>query len=360
MSNYPEVQLPCIEPYFENSKTLEMKPLICIFSLFLQKTRNAAALLFTILICSLLLTNSLYGQSNVKLQQIKPKWNLGDQKMVHTTSGTKIFKKDSLINTAEATARYSIKVIDTVNYYTLLYSNEPNSIDISTNPNIPKVDSFVNILTDIIKKIEKETNSFKYELQVDKSTGQAIKVKNSDEFIKMTELATIRIIDELGEKIRKPNIPVDSIKQKVIANFKLSESKILETVTNQFNYLMQPYSYEFPYNSTITQKTMVHDVNALGEFGGIEMPAMITLSSKQHNNKLTIFSDTEYDKDFLLELIKKKYKDAGNLTTSDISLNEKVETIFSTKNSWIVSHLSDIIFIVEDVKIVNHTFISFQ
>lgn len=280
--------------------------------------------------------------------------------MVHTASGTKIFIKDSLFNNTEATANYSIKVIDTVKDYTLLYSNEPNSIDIESKSSIPKIDSVVNIFTDIIKKIEKETNSFKYELLVDKNTGQALKVKNSDNFLKMTEQLTFTMIDELGEKMKKSDIRIDSIKQKVIAYFKLAEPKILETVTNQFNYIMQPYLYEFPYNSTISQKTMVHDVNALGEFGGIEMPAILTISSKQHDSSLTIQSDTDYDKGFLLEQIKRKYKNMSDLTTSDIFLSEKVETIFTTTNSWMVSHKSDVVFTMKEVKVINQTIVSFQ
>jgi hypothetical protein len=296
----------------------------------------------------------------MKLHHIKPKWKLGDQKMVHTESGTKIFIKDSLFNNTEATANYSIKVIDTVKNYTLLYSNEPNSLDIETTSSIPKIDSVVNVFTDIIKKIENETNSFKYELLVDKNTGQAFKVKNSDTFLKMTEQLTSTMIDELGEKMKKSNIQIDSIKQKVSAHFKLEEPKILETMINQFNYIMQPYSYEFPYNSTISQKAMIHDVNALGEFGGIEMPAILTISSKQHDSSLTIQSDTDYDKGFLLEQIKKKYKNMSDLTTSDIFLSEKVETIFTTKNSWMVSHKSDVVFTMKEVKVINQTIISFQ
>ena len=296
----------------------------------------------------------------MKLHQIKPKWKLGDQKIVHTESGTKIFIKDSLFNNTEATANYSIKVIDTVKNYTLLYSNEPNSIDIETKSSIPKIDSVVNFFSDIIKKIEKETNSFKYELLVDKNTGQALKVKNSDMFLKMIEQLTFTMIDELGEKMKKSNIQTDSIKQKVIAYFKLVEPKILETMTNQFNYLMQPYSYEFPYNSTISQTAMVHDVNALGEFGGVEMPATLTISSKKKDNILTIQTDTDYDKDFLLEQIKKKYKNMSNLATSDIFLSEKEEATFTTTNGWIVSHKSNIVFKTKEVKVINETIVSFQ
>ncbi len=254
----------------------------------------------------------------MKLHQIKPKWKLGDQRMVHTESGTKIYIKDSLFNNTKSTSDYSIKVIDTVKNYTLLYSNEPNSIVIETKSSVSKIDSVVSSFTDLIKKIEKETNSFKYELLVDKNTGQALEVKNSDKFLRMIEQLASAIIDELGEKLKKSNIQIDSLKQKVIAHFKLVEPKILETMINQFNYIMQPYSYEFPYNSTISQKTMVHDVNALGEFGDVEMPATLAISSKKYNNILTIQTDTDYDKAFLLKQMKMKYKNMSGLTVSDI------------------------------------------
>lgn len=321
--------------------------------------RNRAARC-AFLVCLLLLSNFIFCQSNNQLHQIKPKWKLGDQKKAHTESFTKIFIKDSLFNNTEATANYSIKVIDTVKYFTLLYSNEPNSIDIEIKSSIPKADSVVNFITDIIKKIEKETNSFKYELLVDKNTGQALKVKNSDKFLKKIEQVASAMIDELGEKMQKSSTQIDSIKQKVVTYFKLAEPKILGTMINQFNYIMQSYSYKFPYNSAITQNAMIHDVNALGEFGDVEVPAVQTISSKKNNNSLTIQINADYDKEFLLELMKKKHKNLSDLTASDIFLSEKEEATFTTTNSWIISHKSNVVFEMKGVKVINQTIVSFQ
>lgn len=337
-----------------------MKKANPLFSTLTLIFKSSSAARITMSVCLLLLSNFIFGQANIKLQQIKPKWKMGDQKMVHSESSTKVFLKDSLINKTEASSNYSIKVIDTVKSYTILYSNEPSSIEIETKSSIPKVDSAVNIFTDIIKQIEKETNSYKYELLVDKNTGQAFKVKNSDKFLKMIEQVASTMIDKLGEKMNKSNIQIDSMKKRINAYFKKEEGKILETIINQFNYIMQPYSYEFPYNSTISQKTMVYDVNALGTFGGIEMPAVLTISSNQQSNSLIIKSDTDYEKEFLLELLKKKSKNMENLTISDIDLSEKVETIFITKSSWIVSHNSDVFLSMKDIKVVNQTRVSFQ
>lgn len=311
-------------------------------------------------ICLLLLSNSIFSQSVTQLHQMKPKWKLGDKKRVHTESTSKIFIKDSLFNNTEATGNYNIQVIDTVKNYTLSYSNESSSTGIETKSSNPKLDSVVNFFTGIIKDIEKEANAFEYELLINKNTGQAFKIQNGDKYLKMVEKVASTMIDELGKKEAKTNTQIDSIKQKVIAYFKLAEPKILETTINQFNYLMQAYSYTFPYNSTISQKTMVYDVNALGEFGDIEIPAVLTISSKQHNNNLTIQTDTDYDKDFVLGLIKKKYKDMSDLTTSDFFLSEKAETIFTTTNSWIVLHKSDVVFKMKEVKVVNETTVSFQ
>src|SRR5690349_9418842 len=150
-----------------------MKKTYCLFSPFLF-CKSVTAAGCTILVCMLFITNLSIGQSNLKLHQIKPKWKLGDQKTVYSQSGTKIYIKDSLINNTEATGSYNIKVIDTVKYYTLLYSNGPKSIDFETKSNTAKIDSVVNLFTELIKKIQKATNSFKYELLVDKNTGQAV------------------------------------------------------------------------------------------------------------------------------------------------------------------------------------------
>ncbi len=149
------------------------------------------------------------------------------------------------------------------------------------------------------------------------------------------------------------------MKEKVITYCKLAEPKILETTINQFNYIMQPYSFVFPYNSSVSQRAMIHDVNALGDFGGVEMPAILTISSKERDNTLTILTDTDYDKDFLLEQIKKKRKNMDDIKTSDIFLSDKVETVFATKSSWIISHKSNITFELKEVKVINQTIINF-
>lgn len=312
------------------------------------------------IVCLLLLSDSIFSQSGKQLHQIKPKWKLGDQRRVHTTSSSRIFIKDSLVNSTEVTGNYSIRVIDTVKNFTLSYSSEPGSTGIETRSSAPMVDSAVNFFAGIIKYIEKETNSFKYELLVDKNTGQAFKVKNGEEYLKMVGQVTANMIDELGKKKGKTSTQIDSMKQIVMAYFKSAEPKILETTINEFNYLMQAYSYSFSYNATISQKTMVHDVNALGAFGDTEMPAVLTISSKQQNNSLIVQTVTDYDKAFLLEQAKKKYRNMSGLTASDIFLSEKTEALFTTKNNWMVSHKSEVVFEMKEVKVMNETVVTFE
>ena len=190
--------------------------------------------------------------------------------------------------------------------------------------------------------------------------SRKVKIKNSDKLIKTIEQASFRVIDELNENTGITKNQIDTMKQKVISYFKLNEPKILETMINGFNYIMGAYSLTFPYNSSISQKAMVHDVNAMGEFGDIEMPAVITTSSKKGNSSLTIQTDTDYDKDFLLEQIKKKYSNMNDLTTSDIFLSEKTEALFITMTNWIVSQKTSVVFKTKKVKVINETLVSFQ
>jgi hypothetical protein len=50
----------------------------------------------------------------------------------------------------------------------------------------------------------------------------------------------------------------------------------------------------------------------------------------------------------------------GDIKTSDIFLIDKVETVFATKNSWLISHESNLIFELKEVKVINQTIIKFQ
>lgn len=302
-----------------------------------------------------------FAQSkNNQLHQLIPKWKLGDQKKVITVTNNQIFLKDSLISNTEVKGKYIIQVIDTVKNYTLSFFNEPNSNGLEVQSSIPKVDSVVNFFTGLIKNIEKESRAFKYELLVDKNSGQAFKVKNGDKFLKLVEELAFTMINELGEKKVKSETEIDTMKQKVMAYFKSAEPKILESLINQFNYLMQAYTYTFQINTAISQKTMIHDVNALGSFGGLEMPADLIISSTREKNIITIQTQTEYDKDFLLKEMKKRYKNMGDLTTSDFILSEIAEATFKTTNNWIISHKTNVVFQMKEVKVVNETKVSFQ
>lgn len=308
----------------------------------------------------LFFSNFIFCQPNTQLHSIKPNWKLGDIKKVHTVTFTNIYIKDSLVNNTEVKSYYSIAVIDTNKHYTLSYSIESNSLDVKTESNISEVDSALAIMTDIIKNIEEETQSFQYEILVDKKTGQALEVKNSDKFLTLIEKATSNVIDKFGNKLGMSSTPIDSIKQKIGSYFKLKGPNILKTMLNEFNYIMGAYSLTFPYNSSISQEALVHDVNTLGEFGDIEFPAFITTSSKKTDESLTIQTDTDYDKEYLLNQFKKKHKSMAELTTSDIYLSEKTEAIFTNATNWIVSQSSIVIFKVKEVKVINETKVSFQ
>ena len=315
-----------------------------------------AALLANLLVFS----TSVFAQSTARLHKMTPKWRLGDEKSVHTESHSQIFYKDSLLNNTVAAANYHLKVIDTVKNYTLLYFHEPNSFDIQSSSSNQVLDSAANFVTAITRRIEKEVSSCKYQLVVDKKSGLAVEVKNPDEYLAVIEKAASSLVGELGQKFGKTEAQVDSFKRMVVAFFKMAEPKVLQTTINEYNYIMQAYSFSFPYNSSISQKAMVHDFNALSEFGNVEMPAVITVSSKLAGNSLVVKTDTDYDKEFLLEQMKKKHKDMAEMKPSDIFLSEKEETVFATKNSWIVSQQSDVLFEMKEVKIVNQTLIKFN
>ena len=81
---------------------------------------------------------------------------------------------------------------------------------------------------------------------------------------------------------------------------------------------------------------------------------------KKNDDNLIVNTDIDYDKEFLLEQIKKKYKNMNDLTTDDIFLSEKTETSFTTTTNWIISQKSDVVFKTKEVKVINATSVTFQ
>lgn len=102
----------------------------------------------------------------------------------------------------------------------------PNSLDIKSSSSIPEADSVGDFLASMIKKIETETKYFEYEILVDKNTGQALRIKNEENFLSLIEKVVSKMMVEYGEKVGKTKAQIDSMNQKIVGYYKLMEPKI--------------------------------------------------------------------------------------------------------------------------------------
>ena len=312
-----------------------------------------------LLFIGLIFFGKLFSQND--LISISPLWKLNEVRKVHSEATMKVYINDTLSSDTKAVNSYTIKVIDTTKNYLLSYSQKAGDLDLSLSFNNTKADSVAQKLTKIIKMIEVRLTNFQYQIVLDKQSGQAIEIKNRQELNDSLTIIIKSIVYELGTKKGKSQEQMDSMATKILRNFKAKEASMIETTLNQVNVIFQAYSYSFPLKGSYSQELMIHDVNAGGYFGASEFPAtMVIQSVKNSNNTLKVNTNLLYDKKFLLEQIKKKSTAMNDLKEEDLSISEKNDILFDLKNTWIISHKSNVEFLTPKVKVYNETTMTFS
>ena len=299
--------------------------------------------------------------------RITPRWQLGDERTVHVEASTKITIADTLVTDAIVTSDFRIKVLDTVENYTLSYMQISNDFAMELSSNIPEFNSGKEMVLFAIQKLIKEVPNFEYRVLVNKASGLAFDLENADEYLSFIELISIKIVGELHSAMNKaavkkgkPEMNIEVLNEVMLPRFKAAHPQMIQSAINGLNLLLQAYTYEFPINGSISEKIMVYPVNALGADADIEYPATITLSSTVSENELVGYSNLDYDKSFVLEQMKKKTENLEETQASDLSMVENAEYVFDTNTSWIKLYKRNVSFELPNVKTVMQSTMTYE
>jgi len=301
------------------------------------------------------------------LTKITPKWQIGDERTVHVEASTTITIADTLTTETTITSDFRIKVVDTVENYILRYTQ--TSIDFAVEPplDIPEFKSAKEMVLYAVQKLIKEVSSFEYEVLVNKESGLAFDLDNSAEYLNFIELASIKIVGELHAATNKvavkkgiPEINIEKLNEVLLPRFKAAHPHLIQSVINGLNLLLQAYTYKFPISGSISEKTMVYPISALGEDGEIEYPATITLTSTTFENELVGYSKLDYDKTFFLEQMKKKTENLEETQASDLSMVENAEYVFDTNTTWIKLYKRNVSLELPNVRTVTQTTMTYK
>jgi hypothetical protein len=304
----------------------------------------------------LLIFSNFSHSQDVDLYTATPDWEIGDVKYVHTDDRTTTYLSDTVFTDIQIEANYKIEIVDATDYFTILYTQEPGDLKVETS--IEVLDNFI---ASMMKKAERELEGFDYKVQVEKETGEAIELVNSDEMLEIVKKILIELIDETGEEKNATKAKIKEMKTAMLENLESMTAPMIETILNGVTYLFQAYTYSFPLDETYSEAVDVYDINAMGIFGDTEFPSTRILESKTEGDDLTIQTSLIYDKTFLLEQMKKKSPHMTELTEDDLSISEKETVVINTgDNNWIKSHVSDVEFRMPQVYVVGKTVITYK
>lgn len=179
--------------------------------------------LITTLIAVLLAFISFAQETD--LYQITPKWSIGEERIINSESETITYIADTVFSTVKANGKYKIVVLDTVDIYSIEYSqlSDDFNVDIST-----KNDSVSNLLMQLIQDITTKIAHLEYTVFVSKESGLAFEIKDSKELNEKIIKIISEFVSDLGKKKNK------SPAEMSIVLVKNATKKMFETSTQVY------------------------------------------------------------------------------------------------------------------------------
>jgi len=308
------------------------------------------ALLFTLLFSSL----SLFSQT-LDFYSMPPLWKLGDKKTVSTKSYSQISLNDSIISQTSLNGSYEITVIDTVDAFTLRYKQNDNNI---TSPKTENVTLEESVMLGITEDLLHAFNNLSYDVLVEKTTGLAYEIKNTEALLETITQSSTRIITDNLKSTPMSSYEIDSVK-KVLTNHYANLLPEMEvSILNSINYLLQSYSYNFPFDNVAEQAVSTYELNQLGDFKGVEFPAIMSIGAKQEEeNTTSIKIEMDYDIPYFIEQLKKT-RSSTEIRPEEITLINKSKIDFNSTTTWIKEHQTFMKFTIKDVVSIEKTIIT--
>ena len=185
-------------------------------------------LLFVLTVTYLSLSTVL-SQDNFVAISIE--WQLGDKKKVTTVSSEIMLMNGVEILNTSSTGVYTIEVVDTVDFFTLVYQQKKTDIDFNLSLS---QDTSNREITEYIHQLIELTSDVSYTIRVDKDTGEPIEVLNEDEIIEQIKGITKKILPKL--ELDTTDSMFSSFNETVMDEVVGSvHSQIMQTILNSCN-----------------------------------------------------------------------------------------------------------------------------
>ena len=274
---------------------------------------------------------------------------------------------DTVASKVDVVSDFRIKVVDTVENYTLQYTQTKTNFKPAIDEEHPVFKSANDITLFGLQKLEHKISSFEYAVLVKKQTGLAFELSNQDEykiFVDSMALITVAevqgVLNKLAARSGQSEVGLEKMQRILLPQFEAAQPQMLQAAMNTLNLLLRAYSYEFPLDKSSSEKIMVDPVRELEAEEGVQYPATITLKSSKSKKELSGSSNLYYDNFFIYEQMRLQGLYLENIKAADLSVVENADFVFDTKSSWIKTFESYSNVELPRLKTMNRTTVTFN
>lgn len=295
-----------------------------------------------------LYSSFVFAQEEVSNYQLNTSWGLGESRKVSKVAIKKIVLDGELAQETTTSEDYILTVIDTSLRTTLEFERVYLPLKKEDVEKIQPQD----LMPFMIKNIELRMQCLPYKLLIDRSTGLAFEVVN--ERIYTENIATVisKSIQDFKPFMQDSEEGLADFKEQLSGYLKGSKKNILETVKNQLNELLEPYTYSYPIAETVEKSVVIDQIGNNKEGMGKEVPAMLRLTAEISNEKLTVSTALTYDKSAFLDYMKYSNPAFVNVAAEDLNVVEKKNFSANTKTKWVQEYSSEMLTEIPGIRII--------
>lgn len=296
----------------------------------------------------LLYSSFICAQEDEPHFQLSTSWDLGEKRNVSKVAIKKIFIDAELVQETTNSSDYKLAVIDTLLRTTIQFEQVFVPLKSEQLAAIPSQE----LMQFMIENIELRMTCLPYQLLIDRSSGIAFEVINAPIYDENIENVISQSMQDFKPLMQQSPEDLTEFKEQLATYLKGSKQNILETITNQLNELLEPYTYSYPINGTIEKEVVIDRIGTVNDGGGKEVPATLQLDASKNQETLNVSTSLTYDKVAFLEYMKRSNPAFINVKSGDLTVKEKKEFSADTKTNWVGKYTSEMLTEIPGIRII--------
>lgn len=283
--------------------------------------------------------------SNFKLNT---SWGINDERTVSKVGIKKIFLEEVLAKEITTSDDFKLKVIDTALRTTLQFQQIVKPITDKQLEETPQEE----LMQFMIENIELRMHGLPYHLLIDRSSGLAFEVVNETIYDENIPEIIAESMRDFQSSMQQSEEGLAEFKEQLANYLQASKKSILESIINQLNELLEPYTYTYPLKGTVEKEVVIDRIGGENEVVGKDVPATLTLTARKDQQELKVETSLTYDKAAFLTYMKRANPVFANVHPEELIVKEKKRFTANTQTNWVEKYTSEMLTEIPDIRII--------